>query len=120
MSGVRATVILCLAFIGAVLAMFVVSMTRDVTPTVEELAERGVVLLPAPRELAPFELTASDGSSFTAQDFEGQWNFVFFGFTKCPDICPVTMSVARTGRATAGRGSGTLSWCARLGGSGSR
>ena len=47
--------------------------------------------LSEPRPLPEFELVQGDGSSFTRNDFEGQWQLVFFGFTHCPDVCPNTL-----------------------------
>mmetsp|Transcript_2079 Transcript_2079/g.5862 ORF Transcript_2079/g.5862 Transcript_2079/m.5862 type:complete len:322 (+) Transcript_2079:3-968(+) len=36
----------------------------------------------------PFTLTASTGERVTEQDLKGSWSILYFGFTKCPDICP--------------------------------
>lgn len=55
--------------------------------------ELAAVLRPEPRLLRPFTLVDQHNQSFTRQDFEGQWSFVFFGYTYCPDICPMTLSV---------------------------
>lgn len=48
-------------------------------------------LLSEPRALPAFRLDADDGSDFTAEDFQGRWHLVFFGFTHCPDVCPNTL-----------------------------
>lgn len=48
-------------------------------------------VLPMPRELPEFALTSQDGSQFTRESFTGSWHLLFFGFTNCPDICPVTL-----------------------------
>lgn len=39
----------------------------------------------------PFELQAAGGRRITEQSFDGQWLLVFFGFTRCADICPTTL-----------------------------
>lgn len=50
-------------------------------------------VLPAATELADFSLLDQNGNAFASADFSGQWNLVFFGFTHCPDICPLTLQV---------------------------
>jgi len=37
------------------------------------------------------ELTGESGDELSAEQFEGQITLMFFGYTQCPDICPVTM-----------------------------
>lgn len=39
----------------------------------------------------PFELLDQHGRRVNQQSFEGQWLLVFFGFTRCADICPTTL-----------------------------
>ena len=39
-----------------------------------------------------FALTAQDGTIVHNSDFRGRAMLVSFGFTRCPDICPVTVS----------------------------
>lgn len=39
----------------------------------------------------PIQLTASDGRAMTEKDFAGRKALVFFGYTYCPDICPITL-----------------------------
>jgi protein SCO1/2 len=57
------------------------------------MRERGTFLLPTPRELAPFSLTDQRGEAFTNASLAGHWTLLYFGFTSCPDICPVTLSM---------------------------
>ncbi len=45
----------------------------------------------------PFTLTDHTGVEMTEQDAMGRRSLVFFGFTYCPDICPITLFKA--GRA---------------------
>jgi protein SCO1/2 len=49
------------------------------------------LLLP-PRPLPPLALVDQDNRPFGADRLRGAWSFVFFGFTSCPDVCPVTMT----------------------------
>ncbi|MCA0978837.1 SCO family protein [Qipengyuania flava] len=39
-----------------------------------------------------FSLTAPDGSTVTDQTLKGEPFAIFFGFTRCPDVCPTTLS----------------------------
>ena len=41
---------------------------------------------------ADFELTDHRGLVRTDEDFRGQWLLVFFGFTNCPDVCPMGLA----------------------------
>jgi protein SCO1 len=91
-SGIRNTVLACVVAVLVVLGLTVYLTVRETTLSAQQLRELGVYELPAPRELAPFELTDQHGQPFTKADLDGRWSFVFFGFTHCPDICPVTMS----------------------------
>lgn len=38
-----------------------------------------------------FELTDTQGDTVTAQDLRGGYSLVFFGYTHCPDVCPMTL-----------------------------
>src|ERR1700754_1534957 len=49
------------------------------------------LILP-PRPVPPFALVDQDNRPFGADRLRGGWSFVFFGFTSCPDVCPVTMT----------------------------
>jgi protein SCO1/2 len=39
----------------------------------------------------PFRLLDQDGKPITDQDLKGKPFLVFFGFTRCPDVCPTTL-----------------------------
>lgn len=93
MTGVRGTVVLCLVFITVVVGMFVYSTTRTVTLSVEELGAKGVITLDRPRDIVPFTLATAEGAAFTNASLLDNWTFIFFGFTNCPDVCPVSLSV---------------------------
>lgn len=41
----------------------------------------------------PFRLTDHTGREVTEADYQGRYLLVFFGFTYCPDICPMELQV---------------------------
>jgi protein SCO1/2 len=45
-----------------------------------------------PPSVADITLTGGDGKLFKLGDLQGKIAVVFFGYTRCPDICPLTMS----------------------------
>lgn len=50
-------------------------------------------VLPATSELPEFSLLDQSGQTIGRDVFEGQWDLLFFGFTQCPDVCPLTLQV---------------------------
>ena len=62
---------------------------------------QGSVVNP-PRQIAVPELTKHDGEAFTNEDLKGRWTLAFFGYTHCPDICPITMNVLAAAKNKAG------------------
>jgi len=50
-------------------------------------------VLDAPRPLPQFSLVDEHGGPVTRDDLTGRWTFLFFGFTHCPDVCPMTLQV---------------------------
>ena len=45
----------------------------------------------------PFTLTDKDGKTVRWDDFAGSWRTVYFGFTFCPDACPIDMQALMAG-----------------------
>src|SRR5688500_10909536 len=41
----------------------------------------------------PFTLIDGKGNTFTEANLKGRHSLLFFGFTHCPDICPLTLQV---------------------------
>lgn len=50
-------------------------------------------VLPDARALPDFLLEDHRGKAFTNENLKGQWSFVFFGYTHCPDVCPTTLEL---------------------------
>ena len=65
------------------------------------LTSMGVAAEPAPEDTTPAIKEAPPGGDFTLQsvggpvslkDFRGQVVLLYFGYTKCPDVCPTSLS----------------------------
>lgn len=54
-----------------------------------------VRVLPSPRPIGDAELTNQDGEPFRLSSLNGSVAFVLFGFTNCPDVCPLAMQRLR-------------------------
>ena len=63
-------------------------------------AIQGLVLSPA-RKVAIPALSKDNSETFTIDDLRGHWSLLFFGYTHCPDICPVTMGVVAQAKKSA-------------------
>lgn len=47
--------------------------------------------LPQPKQLEDFRLLDASGAPFTLASLAGRPSLVYFGFTRCPDVCPTTL-----------------------------
>ncbi|MCA0402644.1 MAG: SCO family protein [Proteobacteria bacterium] len=75
----------------ALLAGFLLS--SKLTSSQKNIAEQmSGTLLEKPRMVEEFQLTGIDSKPFNNESLKGQWTLVFFGFTHCATVCPMTMS----------------------------
>jgi protein SCO1/2 len=95
--NIKITVIACLAFVVLVLVMtyYRTTATPSEALSAEQLREVGALVYDKPVNLNPFALQDHRGASFSNSSLNGQWTLVFFGFTSCPDICPLTLTELR-------------------------
>lgn len=87
--------ILIVALVMLVAAMLLLPRARDAVPA----PETATVLEPAPA-LPEFALTDDAGRPFTTASLRGDYRLLFFGFTYCPDICPLTLQVLASAVST--------------------
>jgi len=48
---------------------------------------------PKPKTVPAFQLTDHNNQAFNLQRLQDKWTVLFFGYTQCPDICPITLTV---------------------------
>ncbi len=70
---------------SAVTAMLLMSQ-KDALPNISG------VWLKSTSEIKPFELIDHSGQSFTQENLTGRWSLIAYGYTYCPDYCPVILS----------------------------
>ena len=89
--GITWTILSCLAFMAIVLSLFISRMNTPMELSQEEYKDLGAYFIDPPRQLSGFNLIDDQGNDFSSEGFKDKWNILFFGFTFCPDICPITM-----------------------------
>ena len=86
------------ALLGIALLAVALAAARFLRPeSAARLQQLGIVLMPEARIVPlPHGLVDQHGAPFDAGRLRGGWTLAFFGFTHCPDVCPLT--VAEMGR----------------------
>jgi protein SCO1/2 len=85
--------ILVVVLVVLVAAMFLVPRSQRGAPP------QTATELPEPRPLADVRLVDDAGRDVRFSDFKGDFTLLFFGFTNCPDVCPLTLSLLAQVRA---------------------
>ncbi len=88
-SAMRSRFSLKLAFIAAMLPLALAGCDKpDVPPPLAGAAIGG-----------PFMLTDKAGSTVRWADFAGKYRMIYFGYTFCPDVCPLDVQAMMQGYA---------------------
>jgi protein SCO1 len=75
-------------------------LARRLEPVAPEMASG--TWLPQARSLGSFALIDQSGAAFTPERLRGAPALLFFGFTRCPDVCPTTLvALSQAQRAAA-------------------
>jgi protein SCO1/2 len=85
--------VVVVALVVLVAAMFLLPRAQRGAPP-EDATE-----LPEPRPLADVAFVDKTGRTVHFDDFKGDFTLLFFGFTNCPDVCPLTLSLLAQVRA---------------------
>ena len=89
--GIRNTVIILLLIVATVMGLIVHKVTKPRILDQMELRAQDAIVFDTPRRFSDFELIDDHGQRFAREDLQGKWSLLFFGFTQCPDICPLTL-----------------------------
>jgi protein SCO1 len=97
-------VLLTMLLFGMLAAGFVflnnlAAVTSDPTPTPQV---EGITAIQPPMILSDFTLINQHGDETSFSDLRGKWTLLFFGYTNCPDYCPITLTEYKRIRETLG------------------
>ena len=81
----------------------------QVTPT-PTAPPQGVIPLEPPRDLADFTLPGTSGQPISLSSLQGKFALLFFGYTHCPDFCPLTLAHWRGIKSALGDDAAKLSF----------
>ncbi len=82
-------ILLVLAFsIGLVTYTF---KNKNAQIEIGSLLQHATYLYNQKVSIPPFSLINHNQRGFTVENIRGKWTLWFFGFTHCPDICPITL-----------------------------
>ncbi len=58
-------------------------------------ADLTATLLEKAKTLHPFTMQDHNQKTFGLNELKSKWSFMFFGYTHCPDVCPLAMQVMK-------------------------
>jgi len=92
--GSSALVVLALLLSGALAIWAWLQVGQKPVPLDERVDVPPLVMQfsPQPVPFPDVTLQSSDGGTVDAESLRGNWTLMYFGYTHCPDVCPVELS----------------------------
>ena len=54
--------------------------------------EAAVIVFDDPQKIDTVQLVDQRGEEFDVERLQNRWSLIYFGFTNCPDLCPLTLT----------------------------
>ena len=86
--------IIVIAILSVVTGIWVSQYLIKTPATVPQNLE--ATLLDKSKPVTAFSLIDHDKKPFNLTSLKGNWSFLFFGYTHCPDVCPLAMQVMKS------------------------
>lgn len=86
---------------GLGVVLLIAALVNWVMPWLQPYTYHGT-LLQANSLAQDFTLDTSAGKPMSLSDFRGKYLLIYFGYTFCPDVCPLTLSDLKTAIAALG------------------
>ena len=88
----KSIALIVLAIVAAVVGALLAQRVLVNRGSQMSILASGTLLQPA-RALPTFKLVDQDSHTFESERLRGRWSFLFFGFSNCGDVCPVTLAL---------------------------
>lgn len=90
-----ASILVLAIVIGSITLGFITSKFSSQQTITSETPQIPGLFWPNPKQLGQFNVLDQNNQSFGLSGFENKWSLLFFGFTHCPDICPITLNLMK-------------------------
>jgi len=92
----KSLVSIAIAFILGFTGIFIgLTVYQKFNPPLERPNNLPGLLWPKPKALTDFSLLDQDATVFDRRRIQGKWTFWYFGYTNCPDACPMALTTMR-------------------------
>ena len=92
-SRISFTILLIILLLGIALTIAALLSAFSPPATAVPTAQiEGITAITPPDPLPDFTLTGVDNQPVSLSDLNGRYVLLFFGFTHCPDFCPLTLA----------------------------
>jgi protein SCO1 len=92
-SRISFTILLIVLLVGIALTAAALLTTFNTPAAAVPTAQiEGITAITPPDPLPDFTLTGIDNEPTSLSDLNGRYVLLFFGFTHCPDFCPLTLA----------------------------
>lgn len=86
----KVIVLVVFIIVAIITSLFLFHLRNEQKPL---LANNNVTLFNVARGLKEFDLQEGNGTPFKQKNLRGHWTLLFFGFTHCNNVCPVTLDM---------------------------
>ena len=89
----RWTLYAAAGLLALIVVFFASRLNHTNTTRYDQKILQSGTLLPGQEALVPFTLIDKNNHPFTNEQLKGRWSYLFFGYTHCPDICPISLQM---------------------------
>jgi protein SCO1/2 len=89
----KSSLVISISLLAAIAGMITGCINERIGASQPPRLQAATSFLEQAKPLPTFSLVDDAGKPFNNERLAGQWHFMFFGYTHCPDICPTTLSI---------------------------